>query len=498
MSEALTEAVVATTAGRVRGRSRNGVTAFKGIPYAAPPTGSRRLAEPEPPERWDGVRDALDYGPTAPKGSYLPPFDKLLPEPAIPGDDYLNLNVWTPDPSAGGLPVIVWIHGGSFVNGSGAVPTYDGTPFARDGVVLVTINYRLGAEGFMALPGAPDNRGLRDQIAALEWVGQNIAAFGGDPGNVTLAGESAGAMSVGALLASPRAAGLFRRAILQSGAGHHALTAGTAGKIAAAVAERLGVEPTRAGIAAVDPDRLVEAQQAVQQEVRTVQDPAKWGEAATNLMAFEPVIGDDIVPELPFESIAGGAGKGVDLIVGSTTEEMRFFMVPAGTIDLVTDDMLRGSVAAYGLDADAALSAYALDGASAGDTLAAVATDWFFRIPALRLAETAAARGDRAYVYEFAWPSPAYDGRLGAGHAVELGFSFDNLTAAGGGSLQGDAAPQVLADVMHAAWVAFARDGDPGWPAYDDSRRPVMHFDEESSVLDDPRTEERRLWEGKR
>jgi len=494
----LSEAVVATTGGRVRGRTRNGVTAFKGMPYAAPPSGRRRLAEPEPPERWDGVRDALDYGPTAPKGSYLAPFDQLLPEPAFPGDDYLNLNVWTPDPSAGSLPVIVWLHGGSFVNGSGAVPTYDGTPFARDGVVLVTINYRLGAEGFMTLAGAPDNRGLRDQIAALEWVGQNITAFGGEPSNITLAGESAGAMSVAALLASPRTTGLFRRAILQSGAGHHALTATTAGKIAAAVAERLGVEPTRAAIAEVDPGSLVEAQQSVQQEVRTMPDPAKWGEAAANLMAFEPVIGDDVVPKLPFESIAGGAGKGVDLIVGATTEEMRFFLVPPGTIDVVNDDMLRGAVAAYGLDTDAALRAYARDGASPGDTLAAVVTDWFFRIPALRLAETAAARGDRAYVYEFAWRSPAYDGRLGAGHAVELGFSFDNLTAEGGGPLLGNAPPQALARAMHGAWVAFARDGDPGWPVYDDSRRPVMHFDEESSVLDDPRGDERRLWERKR
>jgi len=493
----VSEAIVATTAGQVRGRTSDGVTVFKGVPYAAPPIGARRLAEPEPAEHWE-VRDAFDYGPTAPKGSYLAPFDQLLPEPTIPGDDYLNLNVWTPDPGGGALPVIVWIHGGSFVNGSGAVPTYDGTPFARDGVVLVTINYRLGAEGFMRLAGAPDNRGLRDQIAALEWVGENIAAFGGDPGNVTVAGESAGAMSVAALLASPRAAGLFRRAILQSGAGHHALSAGTADKIADAVASRLGVEPTRAAIAEVDPARLVEAQQSVQTEVRTMPDPAKWGEAALNLMAFEPVIGDDVVPKVPFESVAGGAGKGADLIVGSNTEEMRFFLVPPGAIDLVSDDMLRGAVAGYGLDADAALRAYARDGASPGDTLAAVVTDWFFRIPALRLAEAAAARGDNAFVYEFAWRSPAYDGRLGAGHAVELGFSFDNLAATGGGPLQGEAPPQVLADAMHGAWVAFARDGDPGWPAYDDGRRPVMHFDEESSVLDDPGGDERRLWEGRR
>jgi para-nitrobenzyl esterase len=498
VSETLSEAVVATRDGRVRGSTSGAVSAFKGIPYAAPPVGDARLVAPQPVTAWEGVRDALDYGPTAPKDAYMEPFDQLLPEPAIPGDDYLNLNVWTPDPGGSGLPVLVWIHGGSFVNGSGAVPTYDGTAFARDGVVLVTINYRLGAEGFMSLPDAPENRGLLDQIAALEWVAANIAAFGGDPGNVTVAGESAGGMSVGALLSSPRAAGLFRRAILQSGAAHHALTQPTARKVAAAVAERLGVEPTREGLSSVGPDPLVAAQQAVQVEVRTVPDPAKWGEAAANLMAFEPVIGDDVLPVLPIEGIAAGAGAGVEVLVGATTEEMRFFMVPTGAIDLVTDDMLRGALGAYGLDTGAALAAYAHDGARPGDTLAAVATDWFFRMPAVRLAETVAARGDGAHVYEFAWRSPAYDGHMGACHAIELGFSFDNLTANGGSALQGDDPPQGLADAMHGAWVRFARDGDPGWAAYDTSTRPVMRFDAESSVVEDPRGEQRQLWEGRR
>ena len=277
MSETLSETVVTTARGRLRGQTAGGVSAFKGIPYAAPPVGDARLSHPRPAAAWDGVRDALEFGPTAPKAGYMAPFDALLPEPAIPGDDYLNLNVWTPDPGGAGLPVMVWLHGGSFVNGSGAVPTYDGTAFARDGVVLVTLNYRLGAEGFLSLPDAPENRGLRDQIAALEWVGANIAAFGGDPGNVTLFGESAGAMSVASLLASPLAQGLFRRAILQSGAGHHALTAGTASRIAAAVAERLGVEPTRAGIASADPAALVAAQQAIQAEVAHDARPRQVG-----------------------------------------------------------------------------------------------------------------------------------------------------------------------------------------------------------------------------
>ena len=191
-------------------------------------------------------------------------------------------------------------------------------------------------------------------------------------------------------------------------------------------------------------------------------DPAKWGEAAVNLMAFEPVIGDDVVPVLPIEGIAAGAGAGVDVLVGTTTEEMRFFLVPPGAIGFVTDDMLRGAVGAYGIDADAALAAYADAGELPGDVLAAVATDWFFRIPAIRLAEVAAGRGDRVHVYEFAWRSPAFDGALGACHAIELGFVFDNLAAPGDDSLQGSAPPQALAGAMHGAWVSLRPRRRPG------------------------------------
>ena len=221
------EAVVQTSHGKVRGRARDGVTAFLGIPYAAPPFGPGRFQAPRPPEPWDGVRDAFDYGPTAPKPGYPRPYDMLLPEPTTPGEDCLNLNVWTPEAGGAGLPVMVWIHGGAFRNGSGAVTVYNGRNFARDGIVCVTINYRLGVEGFANLPGAPCNRGLLDQIAALEWVRDNIAGFGGDPANVTVFGESAGGMSVTTLVSLDL--GLFRRAIAQSGAGHIAQDPGDVG-----------------------------------------------------------------------------------------------------------------------------------------------------------------------------------------------------------------------------------------------------------------------------
>src|SRR6266576_67416 len=225
MSETTQGLAVQLADGAVRGRAGSGVFSFLGIPYAAPPFGANRMRPLQPARPWEGVRDATAFGPTVPKGDYPPQYVPLFPEVVIPGEDCLNLNVWTPDAGAGGLPVLVWIHGGSFMNGSGSVGAYDGTAFARDGVVCVTINYRLAAEGFLFLGDGIANLGLLDQVAALRWVQENIAAFGGDPGRVTAAGESAGAMSVTTLLSMPLAAGLFAQAIAQSGAGAHTLTA---------------------------------------------------------------------------------------------------------------------------------------------------------------------------------------------------------------------------------------------------------------------------------
>src|SRR5215218_7498019 len=212
------EPTVRTMSGAVRGRSHDVVHAYLGIPYAAPPFGPRRFGAPQPPQPWDGLRDATAYGPTVPKPPYVPPYDLLLPEPVIPGEDCLNLNVWTPDPGGAGLPVFVWVHGGAFVNGSGAVPVYDGATFARDGVVCVTINYRLGVDGFLQFADdGPANRGLLDQVAALRWVRDTIAAFGGDPARVTIGGESAGGWSVCSHLVAPGSRDLFAGAMIQSG-----------------------------------------------------------------------------------------------------------------------------------------------------------------------------------------------------------------------------------------------------------------------------------------
>ncbi|MFF8942262.1 carboxylesterase/lipase family protein [Streptomyces sp. NPDC014864] len=498
--------VVHTSQGSVRGRrEEGGIASFKGIPHAAPPVGPLRFRPPQPATPWNGIRDAGGYGPTAPKAPYAAPFDQLIPEVDKPGDDYLNLNIWTPD-TTGSRPVMVFIHGGAFANGSGSVPGYDGTRFARDGVVLVTLNYRLGADGFLYLGDGISNLGLLDQISALEWVRDNIAAFGGDPGTVTVFGESAGAMSIGALLAAPRATGLFRRAILQSGAAHHTLAPATAQLIGKRLAEVLDVPPTRAAIAEAPAQALLQAQQQLRAAISAEPDPARWGEAALNLMPFEPVVDGDIIPTPPIDAITAGAGADVDVLVGTNTDEFRLFLVPPGALDLIPEQALHASAAAYGLEPDshALLSVYRAEhpDAGPGDLLAAIATDWFYRIPAIRLAEAHARHAAGAtHLYEFAWQPPTYNGRLGACHAIELPFVFDNLHNLhdqGFTGLIGTEPPQQLADTMHAAWTAFATTGDPGWPGYEPHHRTTMHFDTTSQVVHDPHSERRELWQGRR
>jgi hypothetical protein len=290
--------------------------------------------------------------------------------------------------------VLVWIHGGSFMNGSGSVGAYDGAAFARDGVVCVTINYRLAAEGFLFLGDGIANLGLLDQLAALRWVQENIAAFGGDPGRVTVAGESAGAMSVTTLLSMPLAAGLFGQAIAQSGAGAHTLTADEGRMVAGYLAEALGVPPDRDSIKAVPLDKARQAASDLVVEVQTTPDPARWGQLTLSLLPFAPTVDGSVLPDAPLASFAAGQGGNVPLLIGSNRDEARLFLVAAGTIDLIDEPTLAAVAGAYGLSGEA-LAVYraARAGASPGDLLAAVITDWFFRIPPIRVAEARDRRG---------------------------------------------------------------------------------------------------------
>lgn len=489
------DVIVDIAQGRLRGQ-RGAVTSFLGIPYAEAPFEALRFTAPTAPPRWEGVRDALTFGATAPKIGYRPPTSEILSEPVVAGDECLNVNVWTPDVESSGLPVFVWIHGGAFVNGSNAVPIYDGAAFARDGVVAVTVNYRLGADGFARIEGAPANRGLLDQVAALEWVRDNIAAFGGDPAKVTVAGESAGAMSVGTLLSMPRAEGLFHRAILQSGAGNHVITEATAGKVATALADALGVSATVEGLGSVPIENFVDAQRELGDRVTAEAPTGAWGELAFNMMPFEPYIDGDVVPDVPISRISAGAGSEVDILIGTTSEEFAFFLVPAGVAGYVDEARVRLVLGAYGVDVEAAVDAYRaqLPDATPGELLIALMTDWFFRIPALRIVES---RASRAFVYEFTWRSSLFDGKLGACHALEIPFVFDVLDKPETARITGPNPPGKLAEEMHRAWVDFVRDGSPGWVQYG-SERSVMMFGEQSGVADDPRPSTRGVWAGVR
>jgi para-nitrobenzyl esterase len=489
---------VTTQYGMVSGTlADDGVTRFLGIPYAASPTGPLRFAAPEPPAAWAGERECTAFGATPPKPDYAAPFDVLLPEQNIPGEDWLNLNVWTPD-SAGRAPVMVWIHGGAFANGNSAVRMYDGHAFARDGVVLVTINYRLGIDGFALLPDAVPNRGLLDQVAALEWVRDNIAAFGGDPANVTIFGESAGAMSVTTLLGMPRARGLFARVIAQSGSAQAGADPADARLVTGELSKVIGFDATAASLAGLPLDKLVAAQATVRDAMAAAPDPARWGESiTTSSMAFIPVVDGDILPVHPLAALAAGRGADRALMTGTNAEEFRLFFVPTGLAATVTDESLPFFLGALGISPQTAAGYQAnRPAASPGDVVCALVTDKFFRNPMFAAAEARLAAGGPAptYIYEFGWRSQVQD--LGAAHAVEIPFVFDNLASPDAQLAIGSHPPADLAAEMHSAWIRFATTGDPGWQPFDASY-PVKTFGANpgpAEVAYDPRGDERRSW----
>jgi para-nitrobenzyl esterase len=406
-----------------------------------------------------------------------------------------------------GLPVLVWIHGGSFMNGSGSVLEYDGGAFARDGVVCVTINYRLAAEGFLFTgesgpAGDTDaNLGLQDQLAALRWVQDNIAAFGGDPARVTVAGESAGAMSVTTLLSMPRSEGLFAQAIAESGAGAHTLTPDEGAMVAGYLAAALGVPAEREAIKAVPLDKLVRAASDLVVEVQTTPDPARWGQLTLSLLPFAPTVDGTVLPAAPLTSIAAGQGRDVPLLIGSNREEARLFLVAAQTIGVIDDSMLEAVAAGYGLAGDG-LGVYrdALPGARPGDLMAAVISDWFFRVPAIRVAEARAAgagpASGRTWMYRFDHPEPASNHDLGACHGVEIPFVFDT---AGGADLEprlGSQPSQATANRVHQVWVDFITRGAPGWAPYDPETRTTGLLTDVVTAADDPAGHERAAWDG--
>jgi para-nitrobenzyl esterase len=485
-----------TTSGSVRGADGNDAVVFRGIPFAAPPTGPRRFAPPAPVEPWDGVRDCTEFGPVCPQ---MQPVGD-----AVADEDCLSLNVWTPAVDDARRPTLVWLHGGGYAAGRGSSPDSDGAAFARDGAVLVSLNYRLGALGFLYLDelfdGSADtgNLGLLDQIAALEWVRDNIAAFGGDPQNVTVFGNSAGAMSAATLLATDRAAGLFSRAILQSGAGHNTITAERATETAVNVLRALDVEhgdwdalralPTEGVIAAA----TIAGGAMVPEYLREVRP----------LFGFGPVEDGRLLAARPVDCIAtSAAAAGVDLLIGTNADEWTLVMfgMPGGggMPDPAPSDYFRAT--AHSVDEVLAIYAKGTPRDDLRAVLAAIEGDHSFTVPAIRFADAHAARGEQVWRYRFSWPTPLMDGVLGACHTAEVPFVFDTLAS---GAFVGEAPPVDLVIAMHGAWVRFATSGDPNggdlpaWPRYDPNERPTMDFGARRQLRLDPDGERLAVWDG--
>ncbi|WP_413761233.1 carboxylesterase/lipase family protein [Streptomyces sp. MMBL 11-3] len=483
------------TAGRAGEAEGTGTAVFRGIPFAAPPVGPLRFGAPRPAPRWDGVREATAFG-TAPPQSAAFGMDALAPPDADDGD-WLTLNVWTPDPGPGaGLPVMVWVPGGAYVIGMSSLPEYDGARLAREGVVLVTLNYRLGIEGFGYIEGAPANRGLLDQVAALEWVRDNIRAFGGDPDRVTVFGESAGAGSLAALLVMDRAAGLFRRAVAQS-VPRPFFSAELAADIAGELAAELGLRPTARDLATVAPGRLPAAADAL--GARMDRYVRRWGALAHRSIPLAPVVDGDVLPRAPWEALAAGAARDVELVVGHTRDEFRLFMALDGTLgEEVPEDRLARALRdlSPGEGGDEAYRK-AFPGLAPEQLYEVVHSDWLFRMPTLHLAEAQVAGGGRAHVYELVWEAPGMDGLLGACHGLDVPLVFGNLRGGLPSLLFGQAPPagaEELSGLFRSAWTRFAAGEGPGWPAYDPDRRRVRLFDVRPSVAAYPEEASRALW----
>ena len=466
---------------------------FRGIPFAEPPVGALRFAAPQPVRRWDGVREAVSYGSPPPQAGAFG-MDALAKDA---DDDWLTVNVWSPEPGTGaGLPVMVWIQGGAFAIGMSSLPEYDGGRLAREGgVVVVTFNYRVGIEGFAQIEGAPANRGLLDQVAALEWVRDNIRAFGGDPDRVTVFGQSAGGGSVAALLAMPCAAGLFRRAIAQSVPGTLFTTA-LAADIATACAAELGLRPTVAELSTVDPTLLAVAGDEVIAKIGQL--VGRWGQAAHRTIPFAPVVDGEVLPVVPWQALADGAGRDVDLVVGHTREEQRLFTVLDGILGAVTPEQAETALNFLAPGPDGARRYRdGFPGAGADELYELVNSDWLFRMPSLHLAEAQVAGGGRAHLFELTWPAPGMGGGVGACHGLDVPLVFGNLSSGMPAVLIGEdpsGEGEALSSRMRAAWTAFATHGDPGWPAYETGQRLVQLFDTRPAVTTYPEEASRLIW----
>jgi para-nitrobenzyl esterase len=505
--------IVSTRYGQLQGEREQKIDRFRGIAFARPPVGDLRFRAPEPPESWPGVRDAKDYGPSSPQ---VGPVNRVIrgmigAAGSRQSQDCLYLNVWTPGCDGNRRPVMFWIHGGAFILGSGAIRLYDGARLARRGdVVVVTINYRLGALGFLdwksvcgqgEVPQA--NLGTRDQVAALEWVRDNIEAFGGDPENVTVFGESAGAMSTATLLGVPKARGLFHKAILQSGAAHNVSRETKASRVAGYFTEALGLdELTLEKLQELPITEIMGAQ--VRASVRIGLD--------NGMMAWQPTVDGDLIPEQPLAAVARGDVADVPLLIGTNRDEFKLFtftdrdrLDDAGLVERVHQIADRCDVGDERL-ADRLMGTYGPivgeRNPGANQRWVALQSDRIFHYPAARLADLQAQHQPKTYSYLFDWQPPILGRALGSCHGLDLPFVFGGargaLLRAG---LVADRAAGPLCDYMQDAWISFAQTGEPhqgdasDWPAYELRRRYTKGLGAKLRIFKDPHEAAREFWE---
>ena len=477
--------------GMIQGRSTPGSFAFLGIPFAQPPVGPLRWAPPAPALPWEGTLDATSFGsaPWQPTGG---PLDGLVPGMGSEdqSDDCLNLNVWTPA-TDGARPVLVWIHGGAFSLGAGSLSVYDGSRLAAaTNTVVVTINYRLGALGFMVIddPSCTPNVGLLDQVAALEWVRDNISAFGGDPDNVTIFGESAGGGSVLSLLSMPAAVGRFHRAIVQSGATDLLLDREKAQLVAEAVARAAGLDGVNAEqLRQLSGPQLIEAQANAAMEL--------FGTVGT--MPFHPVVDGVVLPHTWLEAAQSGFNP-VPVIIGTCRDEMDLFKMFDPDAGSLTAEGLRTRFEIVGGNVDSLIDAYASVGATEPpEAWRRANTDIAMWLPALRIAEARAKHGP-TWMYRFDWETSSPD--MGAAHGVDIPFPFTTIDIDGWDAFISDPEQAMsLASLMQRSWADFAREGvptlgDDAWPSYTSADRATAVLGRKVSIEHDPNGAVRQAW----
>jgi para-nitrobenzyl esterase len=502
----MSEPIVVTKAGKIVGEEREGLFIFRGVPYAVAPVGNKRWLPPTALTPWVGVKEAKKYAAVAPQIEAPQGLWQVVAG-QTQSEDCLYLNVWTPGLDAGKRPVMVWIHGGGFMEGAGSQTGYRGHVLANRGnTVIVTINYRLGALGFLSLNevtggriASTGNEGLLDQVAALQWVKENITAFGGDPKKVTIFGESAGGMSIGCHLALPASHGLFHRAILQSGAASTVQSKTGVDRITEIFLDTLGVKGSDVkGLMAVSTVKIIDCQKEFLNKVHT----QKLGIIA---MPFQPVVDGKVLPQHPLTAIREGASTDIPVIIGTTLDEYQLFMQPNPTMDTLTDrglaKIISGFIPAdYAAEmADIYRKARRARGVSVAnkDIFSAIQTDHIFRIPAIRLAEAKQNHKRSAHHYIFTWPSAVAGGKLGACHAIDVPFTWGTIEPTFSGT--GPKADALVKN-LQSGWLTMADKGNPScdalgkWPKYD-VKRETMILGEKCYLETDPLSEERRAWE---